>query len=150
MAEINRLRKEINELLDGEEVLWLQRSRVQWLGEGDHNTRYFHSYASERRRKNTISRLWNENEIRCDGRESIAATAISYFENIYTTTNPTRIDEVASLIPIKVYREMNDNLIQNFTANEVRVALQQMHPTLALALMVCQPFSIKNIGILLL
>ena len=41
-AKINRLRREINELLDEEEMWWQQRSRVQWLGEGDHNTKYFH------------------------------------------------------------------------------------------------------------
>ena len=45
-AEINRLKNEINELLDGEEVCWQQRSRVRWLGEGDRNTKYFHNCAS--------------------------------------------------------------------------------------------------------
>ena len=34
-AEINELRKEINELLDEEETRWHQRSRVQWLQKGD-------------------------------------------------------------------------------------------------------------------
>ena len=53
-TEINKLRKEINLLLDDEEVWWQQRSRVQWLREGDRNTKYFHHRASERRRKNTI------------------------------------------------------------------------------------------------
>ena len=30
--EINVLQKEINDLLDSEEIIWQQRSRVQWLG----------------------------------------------------------------------------------------------------------------------
>ena len=46
-AEINKLRKEINLLLDDEEVWWQQRLRVQWLGEGDRNTKYFHHRAFE-------------------------------------------------------------------------------------------------------
>ena len=125
------MKKEINELLDGEEVWWQQRSRVQWLGEGDRNTKYFHNHASERRRKNTISGLWNENGIWCESKESVAATAISYFKNIYTTTNPTRIGDVVSHIPTKVSGEMNDSLVRNFSAEEARVALQQMHPTRA-------------------
>ena len=54
-AKISRVRREINELLDEEEIWWQQRSRVQWLGEGDRNTKYFHHRASERRKKNTIN-----------------------------------------------------------------------------------------------
>ena len=57
--EINRLRSEINDLLDSEEILWHQRSRVQWYGQGDHNTKYFHSKATQRRKKNMITGLWD-------------------------------------------------------------------------------------------
>ena len=128
-AKINRLRKEINELLDGEELWWLQRSRVQWLGEGDRNTNFFHSRASKRRRKNTISSFWNEEGKWCDDKANIAAMAISYFKDIYTTTLPSRIEEVTGLIPIKVTSEMNDSLTQVFTIEEIRMALFQMHPT---------------------
>lgn len=77
-TEINNFRKEINELLDGEETWWSQRSRVRWLSEGDRNTRHFHNCASERRKKNTITGLWNENEQWCED-SSIAAAAVSYF-----------------------------------------------------------------------
>ena len=130
--EINKLRKEVNELLDDEEVWWQQRSRTQWLGEGDRNTKYFHHRASERRKKNTINGLWNENGLWCSDKESIAATAIAYFEEIYTTTHPVNVNEVTNLIPAKVTREMNNDLTHVVTMDEVKTALQQMHPTKAL------------------
>ena len=129
--EINSLRKEINDLLDCEEILWHQRSRVFWYGQGDRNTKFFHSKASQRRKKNTISGIWDENGIWCDTSESIAATAIAYFEALFTTSNPCRILEVTNTIPTKVTDEMNQGLIAAFTREEVVTALKQMHPTKA-------------------
>nr|XP_023875744.1 uncharacterized protein LOC111988195 [Quercus suber] len=57
---INELRKELNELLDSEETLWHQRSKIFWYKEGDRNTKFFHTRASERRKKNAILGLWND------------------------------------------------------------------------------------------
>ena len=112
-------------------MVWL---KTQWLGFGERNTKYFHSKASERRKKNMIIGLWDE-----DGRwhetiEGIANTTISYFEKLYTTSLPTRIVEVTSTIPTKVTEEMNQILIRDFTMEEVEATLHQMHPTKALGL----------------
>jgi hypothetical protein len=40
---VNTLRKELNTMLAKEEVVWRQRSRVNWLKDGDQNTRFFMS-----------------------------------------------------------------------------------------------------------
>ena len=109
----------------------IERSRVQWLGEGDRNTNFFHSRASKRRRKNTISSFWNEEGKWCDDKANIATTVISYFKDIYSTTLPSQIEEVTNLIPVKVTSEMNDSHTQVFTAEEICMALFQMHPTKA-------------------
>ncbi len=44
------LRGELRSLLQKEEIYWRQRSRVAWLREGDRNTGYFHSRASQRKK----------------------------------------------------------------------------------------------------
>ncbi|KAM1836892.1 hypothetical protein ACFX13_019061 [Malus domestica] len=48
---------QLDSLLGREETYWSQRSRVQWLQEGDRNTKFFHLRVSNRKRKNTIKGL---------------------------------------------------------------------------------------------
>jgi len=47
----------IEELEAREEEMWYQRSRQNWLTDGDKNTAFFHQKATQRRRTNTIHRL---------------------------------------------------------------------------------------------
>ena len=102
---------------------------MQCLGEGDRNTKYFHHRASERGRKNTIVGLWNDEGAWCESKESIVRTVTGYFENIYNSTHPPLVEEVTNLVLTKVIAEMNAALTQDFTVEEVRTTLGQMHPT---------------------
>ena len=57
-AEVNKLRGEINDLLDNEEIIWRQRSKTHWYREGDRNTKFFHAHAFERRKKKKKTLFW--------------------------------------------------------------------------------------------
>ncbi len=56
VAEEN-LKANYNELLAKEEILWKQKSRIQWLTSSTLNTRFFHLTTIIRRRRNTIDFL---------------------------------------------------------------------------------------------
>ena len=83
----------------------------------------------------------------CDNTESIAAVVVSYFENLFSTSYPSRTSEVTNTIPTRVTDEMNQWLIKEFTREEVVTALQQMHPTKAPGLDGNALFSFRSIGI---
>ena len=128
-SEINMIRNEINDLLESEEIMWDQRLMMQWLGLGDRNTKYFHTRASDRRRRNTIKSIMDENGNWHDSIDGIVEVVVSYFKNLYTTSCLFCILEVLDTIPTRVIEDMNQLLIQEFTRVEVEVALKQIHPT---------------------
>ena len=59
-TKIIQIMKELNNLLDSEEMLWHQRSKIYQYKKGDKNTKFFHARATDKRRKNTIIGLWSE------------------------------------------------------------------------------------------
>jgi hypothetical protein len=61
-AKAKELANLVEILLEQEEIHWLQRSRVNWLSQGDKYTRFFHQFASARRKKNMIKRLKDDSK----------------------------------------------------------------------------------------
>ena len=59
VLQMKKLEQEINILLDRKAKLWNQRSNVQWLKDGDQNTQFFHSKASQCRRRNYMKGLYD-------------------------------------------------------------------------------------------
>lgn len=57
--EIKSTKEQIEKMLLDEEVYCKQRSRADWLKEGDKNTKYFYLKASSRKRKNQIWGVMN-------------------------------------------------------------------------------------------
>lgn len=51
---IKNCKHELGMLLEQQEIYWKQRSKQFWLKAGDANTKYFHNFASSRRKKNSF------------------------------------------------------------------------------------------------
>ncbi|XP_071678252.1 uncharacterized protein [Lolium perenne] len=71
------------ELDSREEVMWRQRSRVQWLAEGDKNTRFFHLRASQRKRRNKISQLRKSDGEITDDPIAMASATNEFYRDLY-------------------------------------------------------------------
>ena len=82
-------------------------------------------------KKNTILGLWNDDGVWCENKDSIIATAVSYFEKIFSISSPSRINEVTCALSRCVTDDMNAELTKTFIRDEVIIALKQLHPTKA-------------------
>lgn len=61
----------------------------------------------------------------------IASIAIEYFKELFSTSSPTRIEEVADLVSGRVTQETNNQLTKEFQKEEIIQAIRNMHPTKA-------------------
>lgn len=46
-----------------EEIYWKQRAKLQWLKEGDGNTKFFHSMANGRKNRNFMTQILHEGHL---------------------------------------------------------------------------------------
>ncbi|XP_048605708.1 uncharacterized protein LOC106424118 [Brassica napus] len=126
--EIAAALKELSDALKAEEMFWKQKSRVFWLREGDRNTKFFHALTKQRRARNKITQLLDENGNIVEDEEGLVAIATSYFRHIFESSNPEDIEEALAQVPSTITGAMNDNLIAPVTEWEVKLALFAMHP----------------------
>lgn len=76
-------RNKLDELLLHEESYWKQRAKMFWLADGDANSKFFHAYASSRRKTNNISKLYTN-----DGGIAVTDTnkhkvVLKYFRKVF-------------------------------------------------------------------
>ncbi|XP_075636519.1 uncharacterized protein LOC142608713 [Castanea sativa] len=93
-----QLKKEIDVLLDRESTMWAQWSRLLWARQGGRSTKYFHSRATRRYRRNKVEGIRDD--------------------------KPNESQEVLSSIPTIIDEDMKDILDQDFSEEEVVAALK--------------------------
>ncbi|EPS69490.1 hypothetical protein M569_05276, partial [Genlisea aurea] len=69
--QIKTLKAQLEELWRLDELWWKQRSKAHWLKEGDKNNKFFHSMASQRRKRNKIEKLRKANNTWTEDSEDI-------------------------------------------------------------------------------
>ena len=102
----------------------------------DTNTKFFHSKATQWRKKNHISGIQNALGQWVEELEKVVEVASDYFDNLFSATVADQMEECLNAVPNKVTNNMQEVLLGEFTAEEVKVALFQMGPTKAPGLMV--------------
>jgi ribonuclease HI/exonuclease III len=113
-----------------EESYWRQKSRSLWLQEGDRNTTYFHKQAEARKQFKAVTQIQDQNSTITEP-EAIRNAAFETFKNLYTEKERDCIDQHTyplSVVPKLIKEEVNHKLSEAVTQQEIKEALDQMHP----------------------
>lgn len=125
---IRGLEKELIRAVRREEVYWRTKSRIQWLRDGDKNTRFFHAQTLKRRRRNVIRGLEEDDGTWCTKETRIHDIAVDYFISLFSTDRPNTFLEILQCVPNRV-GDMDNNLLTTAVTDvEIEIALFQMHP----------------------
>jgi hypothetical protein len=127
-TEMRRDTDRKDELLYREDMMWLQRSCIAWLKDGDKNTRYFHRQAVWRARKNKIKKLKDGDGNWQEDQKMLKQMAADYFQNLFQADPDVVSEELLNPTETKVSHEMNEQLCKKFTEKEIKDALFQMGP----------------------
>jgi hypothetical protein len=131
MQEEEQLQVQLEQRRRQEEILWRQKSRVQWLKEGEKNTKFFHRTMIHRRHINRITHLEDEQGQLIRDHERIEEELHRYYQTLLTENNEDRaaaISRVTSHIPKLITPEQNAALNRPISKEEVDKAVKDMPP----------------------
>ena len=92
-----RLLQDLNLKEKQEETLFEQKSRIQWLRDGDRNTKFFHKATVQHQQHNKIVRLKRSDGSVTEKQEEIEETLTSYFADLLEEPDVDRRQEQAEI-----------------------------------------------------
>uniref|UniRef100_A0A803QFW1 Reverse transcriptase zinc-binding domain-containing protein n=1 Tax=Cannabis sativa TaxID=3483 RepID=A0A803QFW1_CANSA len=122
--------KILDELLEKEELYWHQRARVDWLQSGDSNTKIFHSIAKSINASNKIKKLHTIGGGVVHTEVEMVVEINHYFSGLFASNciDDNALQAVLATIDTTITPEINQFLLQPFTASEMDSALNYMAP----------------------
>jgi DNA-binding NtrC family response regulator len=124
----NKLQIELSETLKKEELMWYQRSRAKWLTDGDRNTRYYHLKTVNRRRKNNVIMLKNEQGQWVDQVEELQGMATNFYMKLFSNNQINREWLQTAITYPTLEQEERNRLAAPVSQDEVKNAMFGMHP----------------------
>jgi len=109
-----------------EETYLAMRSRIQWLREGDKNTKFFHATTIQRRQRNRISMLKDEHLGWIRDSTQLKCITQTYFEQLYRSIGFRDYQPVLTQCHQVIIADMNAILTAVVTREEVKQAAFQL------------------------
>ncbi|XP_028122580.1 uncharacterized protein LOC114319723 [Camellia sinensis] len=116
-----------NKVLYQEELLWFQKSRSNWITQGERNTKNFQLTTITKRKRRKIEILRNDSGGWCDQLDQLKNLITSYFVNHFSYSPTTSLDHWNNLVVCKVTQEFNSKLAKSITNEEVWQEVKNIH-----------------------
>ncbi|KAM6587586.1 hypothetical protein CsatA_010191 [Cannabis sativa] len=128
IAKIKDLQANLETLLYKEETYWKQRARTHWLAQGDKNTKFFHRFASHRKKINSIHKLHLPNGGVLSNEEDITREIESHFAQLFSSSQPVEEDMQKALEGISCFLSDTEKSLLNeeFSMDEIEKAFSQL------------------------
>ncbi|KAF7811782.1 reverse transcriptase [Senna tora] len=123
-----QLWEEYENILTQEELLWMQKSREQWIIHGDRNTRFFHTSTMIRRKRNRIEALKNNQGEWVFEDETLKNMAVEYFTSLYTDDMTLQTPYYVDICFPSLDRNELLSCSKMISVEEVKEAIYSMRP----------------------
>ncbi|KAH7854077.1 hypothetical protein Vadar_009826 [Vaccinium darrowii] len=121
-----QIKDEIELLLVREEMYFHQRSRIRWLNYGDMNTSFFHATFIQRRQRNQLIRLKDDNGVWLNSEGDINHHLGGYFSYLFCSSGHRDMAEALAATPQIISPAINSDLIRPVSDEEIEKALFQL------------------------
>lgn len=116
--QIADIKYKMNSFLAQEEIFWKQRSKIFWLQTSDANTKTFRSYASSKKRKNTIMQLSDDQGRVHSWGHGLSELILSYFEDLFSSRGCVD-HHFTQLVHCRITADQSQSLSQPFEELEI-------------------------------
>ena len=121
-ALLKKIKLELSKACREEELFWRQKSREQWLHEGDRNTAYFHNCVKGRKAKNRVLMLMDDNGTEHYSEGAKGHVATEFYRDLFMSSNPHDLESLFKGFSDRITPEMNEALCKEITTEEIRRA----------------------------
>jgi len=123
VRELQDLNIRLHSMAQTQNSIQWQKSRLNWLKEGDANSKFFHGYMSNRRRHNAIN-LVSVDGVSVEGVHNIRAAVFNHFSNHFKVVGANRPSVAGLPFQRLTYGEVG-NLTKPFSLDEVHQAVRE-------------------------
>lgn len=122
----SKIRKELEEVMHQEEIIWFQQAREEWITSGDHNTKFYHAATrSKKAKKGRYNFLDMEGNTMNDERQ-IEKVIQDYFTGIFTKDVEADITSISNGMFLVLGEDIWNSFDATFTMEEIRSTLFDM------------------------